>query len=484
VLFASSPVVTSSHISDEGSENETASAACETGCYSDELERRKSSLVENSRGLRLTFTGHEGSEGSDTGSEEDDQSYIASQFASAKRSPTGAMLLGGSINIIAFFFQMAGRVMPATGMPAKLGLSFESFFGLRVAELVNGCIWAGMGSLDKVKLMYAAPCVMGLVLGLISFTTQALAWFTNAKVCVRAKCCGTSDTVPCEQQPRPQQRTALFTRVPGALAKLLLFAYSTLTDTTLELLNCVPLPGHDEHVVFRAGGEKCGGWQAPLYALLVLLVLLPIVPLLVFAGRRLPPLSRLGTVAHAILVPAHPAAQALHSSLTNEFFVDQWHWPALLALQRLAMVATPIFVKDSIKSSLVLTSIALVAAFLQFRAVPYINADVDAHAKLSACCLLALAMLNAPQRALSQASVDLAASSTIKQVCDNIESAMLPFLLAPVVAPVLVPLLKVVNGRVQSSFFGSRSAMSMYTMHAESGELSAPLVPERARGVV
>ena len=114
------------------------------------------------------------------------------------------------------------------------------------------------------------------------------------------------------------------------------------------------------------------------------------------------------------------------------------------------------------------------------------NADVNAHAKLAAICLVALAVLVAPQRVLAQASVDLNSPSRqiLKNVCDGIEIVMIFFLLAPVLAPVLGPLLSAGKERVQSSFFGERSAMSMHTVHAESGELSVPLVPEHSRGVV
>ena len=93
---------------------------------------------------------------------------------------------------------------------------------------------------------------------------------------------------------------------------------------------------------------------------------------------------------------------------------------------------------------------------------------------------------DAPASLLAQASVDLNSPSRqiLKNVCDGIEIVMIFFLLAPVLAPVLGPLLSAGKERVQSSFFGERSAMSMHTVHAESGELSAPLVPEHSRGVV
>jgi hypothetical protein len=478
-LWSSTPVDKSS--SDAGgSEHEDAGEASgySEWCADEQLEHNPR-LVGNTRGLRLTFTTPEDEEHA-APAQESGSACTRSTIARVRGSRAAIALEAGSIKVIAFFFQMAGLVVPIKGVTARMGETLRSFFGMQVSSETSGtasagagyCVWAGMSSPDKIKMFYAVPVAMGVVLWLVAKAG-------DAATRTRAQCRGT------DASPTQLQAQGLGARLPGAFAGLLLLAYSTLTKTTLQLLQCVKLPDGNR-VLFLAGATECGIWQAPLYALIAVLVLLPAAPLLVLGARQLPPTKRLTKVALAMRFPAHPTAQALRSSLTKAFTPDNWHWPALLALQRFVMVATPIFVSDNIQSSLVLTCIAFVMAWKQARASPYQNADVNAHAKLAAICLVALAVLVAPQRVLAQASVDLNSPSrqTLKNVCDGIEILMIFFLLAPVLAPVLAPMVHTTKDRMLSSFFRDHSEMSMHTVHAESGELSAPLVPEHVRGVV
>ena len=103
------------------------------------------------------------------------------------------------------------------------------------------------------------------------------------------------------------------------------------------------------------------------------------------------------------------------------------------------MVATPIFFTDALASSIILAFVAFFMQNLQLSFTPYANADVNKLQKLASDCLLALALLNIPQRALSQASVDVdsEAQAPLKQVCDKLVGAMAFFLLAPLFLPVV-----------------------------------------------
>jgi len=192
-------------------------------------------------------------------------------------------------------------------------------------------------------------------------------------------------------------------------------------------------------VLFLAGATECGLWQAPLYALLLLLVLVPMAPLFVHWARQLPPASWLARKAQAATFPAHPTAQALRSSLTKAHHDEYWHWPAVLALQRFLMVAAPVFVGSALAASLAQAFLALCMMALQFSLAPFTNDDVNQHQRLASFCLLALALLNIPQCALAQASVDLMSplEQPLKALCDRAEDAMGFFLLAPVLLPLL-----------------------------------------------
>jgi hypothetical protein len=347
-----------------------------------------------------------------------------------RRSRAGQALGGGSITVIMFFFQMAGLVLPLKGMAADLGANLKSFFGMQLGGDSSGsagsdtnggggfCLWAGMDAQAKVEMRYAIPLTMAVVLLIVARVGGTL---------LRGTWCGKITICP----------DSLRARLPGAYAQLLLLAYATISMTTLNLLDCATMPT-GKRVLFIAGATECGMWQAPLFMLLVLLVLLPTAPLLVYCGRRLlPPTWRLAARAQAARFPTHPAALALRNSLTNAHVAEYWHWPALLALQRFLMVAAPIFATGLLTASIAQAFIALCMLTLQLSLAPFTNDDVNQHQQLASFCLLALAVLNIPQRALAQASVDLNSplEHALKAMCDHAEGAMGFFLLAPVLLP-------------------------------------------------
>ena len=350
-------------------------------------------------------------------------------LAAVQRSALGMALAGGSINVIAFFFQMAGVVMPAKGAAATIGSALKSFFGMQVGGSTSGggkrdggfCIWAGMSALAKIEIHYAVPFAMAVVLCLLVALGSCARKGSSAAANLRA-------------------------RFPGAVAELALLAYATLSSTTLQLLDCVDVPsslgapGAVTSVLFLAGDVQCGAWQAPLYAFLALLVALPAVPVFTFCARQLPQQWWLARKAHAAQFPAHPTAQALRNSICKAYRDDAWHWPALLALQRFAMVATPIFVADTLESSVTLALIAFLALLLHtICASPFAHEAVNTHQKIAATCLATLAVLNVPQETLLQASVDVndATEAALKTVCDRLDGFMAVVLLAPVLLPLL-----------------------------------------------
>jgi hypothetical protein len=343
---------------------------------------------------------------------------LKKRFAAMKDKLEGSSVIvalkSGGIPVLMFFYQMAGVVVPLKGVTAEVSAQLKSFFGMQVgsstssSKQVGGyCIWAGMTSLAKIEMHYAIPIAMAIVLATVAkFGPKRLA-----------------------------------ARFPCALAQLLLVAYATLTTTTLQLLSCTTMPGDGgKRVLFLAGATECGGWQAPLYLLMIALVAIPAVPLLVFGARHMPPHWWLAQKARVAQFPAQPTAQALRSSLTKAFSDEYWHWPALLALQRLLMVAIPIFITNVLQSSLALAFVTFFMQNLQLSFTPYANADVNKLQKLASDCLLALAMLNIPQRSLQQASVDVDSPTELplNRVCDRLDDVMALFLLAPLLLPVLV----------------------------------------------
>ena len=122
-------------------------------------------------------------------------------------------------------------------------------------------------------------------------------------------------------------------RYAKAVAPLLATAFTTLLTTTFKLLHCVPVGG--DSVIFRAAGVTCDQWwRAPLFGVAGAL-LLPVAAAL--AARASPAVARWC----AARMPWRRAAwaRAVAAKLRVPFADGCWHWAAVLALQRLAVVA-------------------------------------------------------------------------------------------------------------------------------------------------
>ena len=126
-------------------------------------------------------------------------------------------------------------------------------------------------------------------------------------------------------------------RYAKAVAPLLATAFTTLLTTTFKLLHCVDVGtgATATTVVFRAAGVTCDQWwRVPLFAVAGAL-LLPVAAAL--AARASPAVARWC----AARMPWRRAAwaRAVAAKLRAPFADGCWHWAAVLALQRLAVIA-------------------------------------------------------------------------------------------------------------------------------------------------
>ena len=126
-------------------------------------------------------------------------------------------------------------------------------------------------------------------------------------------------------------------RYAKAVAPLLATAFTTLLTTTFKLLHCVDVGtgATATTVVFRAAGVTCDQWwRVPLFGVAGAL-LLPVAAAL--AARASPAVARWC----AARMPWRRAAwaRAVAAKLRAPFADGCWHWAAVLALQRLAVVA-------------------------------------------------------------------------------------------------------------------------------------------------
>jgi hypothetical protein len=370
-------------------------------------------------------------------------SSLQSMFSRGKKSRVGQALLGGSVNVLAYFYQMAGLVIPLDGLAAQMGADLKLLFGMQVSNISNKhggfCIWPDMSPLAKIEMHYVIPLGMVVVLRAIVIVGPAVhrcfIWCAAPQPETDATELSTPIRAPKKLVPLHNLRA----RFPGAMAQLSLLAYTALSDTTLQLVNCVTLPGSNRSVLFLAGSTLCGLWQLPFFLFFGVLVLLPLVPLLVFYGRQQRRVRCLAKAARAVRFPSRPSARGIFASLTLQFKKEYWHWPALLALQRLAMVATPKLIANDIQSAIALAFIAMIMQVAERSCSEYRNPDVSKHQKLTADCLLALTLLNIPFKTLTQASVDVSApvNSPLLRVCNQLQIGMAIILTVPAVLPLL-----------------------------------------------
>jgi hypothetical protein len=133
-----------------------------------------------------------------------------------------------------------------------------------------------------------------------------------------------------QQQATEEQRRALV----GAVACLLLFTYTSFANSSILLLNCVEV-ADGKRVLMYAGDQECLlSWQWPVVVLVVLLILLPVIPLALWlnSALRSPRRRRLTINKHAHFV------RALAHHAMQPFTSPNWHWAALLVLQRMLTV--------------------------------------------------------------------------------------------------------------------------------------------------
>jgi hypothetical protein len=341
--------------------------------------------------------------------------------------PGKAFMEGGFASAI-FFYQMAGFVVSLAGFGAIVASYFKGMFGMQLGWLSpktkhggGYCIWADMHTITSIWLQYATPVLIAVVLAVISYFTR---------VCISQQVAS--------QHPLKTLLGTVPSKAPGAYAKFVLLGYTILSETTLKLLNCAELPNGGS-VLLYAGTVACGSWQIPIWVFFALLLACPLVPLAVYNARQLPRHWWLQQRADAVRYPSNAVARALYDTLASEVDKQYWFWPALLALQRLLMVAVPVVLTSNIVSSMVFVLVALAASMFQLSYKPYTNMDVNKYQAMLCGCLFMLTFLNVPNRVLSAAAVNV--SPSLMAVTENIQVVTTFILLMPAVVPIVASLL-------------------------------------------
>jgi hypothetical protein len=302
-----------------------------------------------------------------------------------------------AINTTLYFYQVAQL------------LSVGSTAGVAMLALLNGasnmqwngggggaglaCPFATLTTLQAIELEYAVPALALLVLAL--------------GYCAEAK-----------EMAAGSSSMTLQHQYEGALAKLLMLAYSQFASTTFKLLHCVDFSdaAGGGRALFRAATQACGVWQAPFYVVAAVLLLSMAAAFAVAAG--------VGAAAQLSL----PAP--LTARLRAPYCDDCGHWEAVLALHRLAVVAVHSFGGgDSAVTAVLQTLTCGTALVVHVMYRPFRERSANRAQTALLACLVVVAVLNVPQAMLDTNA--LATSPTASALVEKMRDVEAVLLLAP-----------------------------------------------------
>jgi hypothetical protein len=173
-------------------------------------------------------------------------------------------------------------------------------------------------------------------------------------------------------------------KVLGAAVTILLFTFSSLITTTMQLLYCVDVPTPDGGVarrLFIDGTQECDmtGWQLPLLVLLCALALCPaVVFVLARASRRL---ASRGSFS----------VQVVHDILTARFRRECYWWESVLLTHRLVLAVARNFLDPYPLLRVVIVYLTCMFFFTLHMAVqPMVSREANVAQGVLLGCLLTL----------------------------------------------------------------------------------------------
>jgi hypothetical protein len=302
----------------------------------------------------------------------------------------------GGVSVVVFFFQLAMTIVPsgydAVAERAAIALGQAS----RLEQLGDGgtCIAEGMTMLHRLVWRLLQPLVvLSLLLLLIAARHLGMClhrlvsngFSSPLRVVLEQPLVDVLPQGADEERDKlpVDYRYAANSSVIGAVACLLLFTFTSFSEATLRLLNCIHIDGHANDVLFYAGGTNCDstGWQLPLYFLLIVLIVMPLLPVGTWVLCNLPSSWALSSWARQLeFSTSHSLLHAVGVRAVEPFVDHHWHWTAVLALQRLLTVMCQSLVQEGVVASVGVTCVSFCFALLQV-----IVARICSRGNISAC---------------------------------------------------------------------------------------------------
>jgi predicted outer membrane repeat protein len=205
----------------------------------------------------------------------------------------------------------------------------------------------------------------------------------------------------------------------GAVACSILFSFTDFAEGTLRLLNCISISG--QSVLYYAGAIECKfRWQWIFILILGILLLVPLFIVCLWLFHR--PLR---------LFETQSVLRAFKRHATEPFRDEQWHWTAMLMLQRLLTVMCQSLSTEALTSSIGVTTVSFSFTMLQLHARPYRLRHVNDLQLLAFVCLTLLSVLNSAQSAFASAGVDAEQVGPLSTLVHDADLMMFLLLLPP-----------------------------------------------------
>jgi hypothetical protein len=293
---------------------------------------------------------------------------------------------------ITYFMQVAPLVSPTSATPAlAVALALFDLDPSALGLHISACPFPGHKAVLKMATSYLIPVVLLGELIMIYAAHAALGRFWSF---CRSRAV-TSINLSGDHHYSEAVKALPLAAYAGALMALVLLLFQSLMTSTMELLHCVPLGGGMR--LFRSGNVECfAEWQYPLFAMLAILLPLPVL---------------LPLVTH-VLSPAGPSwgrriggrtsIQAVMSVVRGAYKPTRPWWEGVVLLRRAALTTAATFVIDPIWRTLAIFIISFVAAVAHFAASPFADRHYGAVEAAFLCDLALIAALQLPQAAFAR----------------------------------------------------------------------------------
>ncbi|KAJ5075763.1 g protein-coupled receptor-related [Anaeramoeba ignava] len=188
-----------------------------------------------------------------------------------------------------------------------------------------------------------------------------------------------------------------------AFLTLFILTYTNLSETTLNLLNCIPIKfedGHTEKRLYFSGNVKCyNSWQIFLFFIVILIGLFPF---LILIWKRWAKKK----YSEKLKKKKSPYVEVMIFILEAPFVKNCKYWRSFYLFRRFAIIVIFVFVIDPFIKSFIISMICLIILLLTIILSPFHNKRVMKMEYLSLSVLVIFSIMTMRDGSLASAGVD------------------------------------------------------------------------------